>query len=569
MELQVSENKNLLELVQDLDVRQCFATKETEVLLDEMTSLANGLLIQQKVMRAFKIFSRLCGEGRSINIIHSIEGLCEIFKHRKLFLNILGSDLIAVNSNQQIKINTGDNRSSILDYPHIDELYTSWMRHEADDLRNLGLKIKKIVEKEKNSALDKIKVEKVITKLKTGKYRFVHTLFDSENKLVQRSMSFLADILKTFDLVEFDENNFDLEAFNSLLIPELNTIISCYDEQEDVLSSLYSKLRTQSALLINKERDDQKKKTLRLNYNVIYRSQNVGNNGVRIDHLNLLPNIFPTLNISEKIEEVAIDKQEDDWLPQHLKKTMRPKTAPKGKAKKSPKKGMPKKVRIIKERIKNAENEIKASAEQKEKNQLITAQDGSYLLEETDDYLEFADPKNDLTTRILKTDQSEKSVTWSEEQLAQITQTDWIKKWYEDPNQALQDQNYMDPTSKKFTHPDNYRKTIAYHTPGLILNSYMKRLAQQGEIASRKTEGQIDTVFTMPGVQFYKEKLRDGKSWKAGIFAWLIDGSDKKTNYHIEFRPTEITKMANDWIAKGYLEVNFPSLDEEAQYNKK
>lgn len=504
---------------------------------------------------------------------NSYEILTLALKHK----NLLSTLIIKPSSFEEVL----ESKRGWRHYPNIQNLIDTWLQSEHSDVVTLAQILKVNIEEDKlKSQFNKIK-EELITLMSecfSGKYNYLVPFSNTVHPDLKKYINYISSTaiwlkqLQTF-LKQPGFKSYQL-VFDKC-VPGAQ-IVRLYNMQKSTIESLYLHVYE---LLENYVRNNKGNwHYLKFKQRVLQTRQKEVMFGDKFVYEQQLPKAL--VQIDEKKELDQQEDSKDDWLPTQVKKIAQVKKAiaKSGKAK-GRKKITPKKQKTASNSVnklidvdENQQSKIQPNADQIEipqENQIVYAEDGSWLAQETEDYLEFEDPKNNLITRILKTANSEKNVTWSENQLNTIEQTNWVKQWYNNPQQAIEDQGYTDPENQKFTHPENYRKVIAYHTPALILKSYIKQLAQQEVTENRRVEGQKDTLFTMPGIEFYKDKKVTGKNWEAGIFAWIIDSADDKTNYHVEFRPTEVSKMVYDWVSKGYLEIAFPSLHEIAEYNKK
>jgi len=187
------------------------------------------------------------------------------------------------------------------------------------------------------------------------------------------------------------------------------------------------------------------------------------------------------------------------------------------------------------------------------------ADDGSYMLEgdETDQRITIYNPDHNTTEIVFKT----ANPNAVKEKLTP-DYTDWVKQWFKDPQQAIKDQGYTDPKSKKLTEPRMYWKPIALHAFSQLVDSFIQKWGKKTEVANRRNPGQMDTLITLPGMMIYADGTQE-----TGVFAYLIDSRTGKW-YHRMFEPQGTQKLVQDLLEKGffnpgmtgYYDVAFPAL---------
>ena len=188
------------------------------------------------------------------------------------------------------------------------------------------------------------------------------------------------------------------------------------------------------------------------------------------------------------------------------------------------------------------------------------ASDGSYILakEETAREITIHDPKNKATSIIYKNAKPFRI----KEKLPPVHYTDWVKMWFEDPNQALKNQGYTDINNIKYTLEHMYWKPIALHAFPLLIDNVILEWGTLAAIPSRKTPNQQDLLITIPGMIIYPDGSKE-----TGVFVYLIDSANGQW-YHRMFQPQSGGKLISDLFQKGYFspqmegyyEVFFPPL---------
>lgn len=249
----------------------------------------------------------------------------------------------------------------------------------------------------------------------------------------------------------------------------------------------------------------------------------------------LLPEELPQIDCIYEEEDISHTTDPNEWLPDYLKK--------------------PKKMRkkpAVPNKKKNKKIEKKSPIKK-----ILKAADGSEIIEETDEYFLINDEKNDLTSKILKSEKSTQELI-TPSMFNSVKITDWVNAWYENPEKAFEEQGYMYFESKKYTNPLNFQKTKAIHSPAQIMRSLLLQWAKQTKTPSRRVHGKEDILLTLPGVNYYK----DG-SLETGLFVYIID-SDNFENYHVNFETRTGKKLMEDYLMKGYFDVEFPELKSNA-----
>ena len=130
--------------------------------------------------------------------------------------------------------------------------------------------------------------------------------------------------------------------------------------------------------------------------------------------------------------------------------------------------------------------------------------------------------------------------------LPPINYTNWVKQWFEDPNQAIIDQGYTDINSKKYTLPHLYWRPIALHSFSARTDEYLLQWATVTKIPNRKNPNREDWLVTLPGMIEYSNGDKE-----TGVFAYLIDTSNGQW-YHRMFEPQTGKKLITDLFKKGY-----------------
>jgi hypothetical protein len=182
--------------------------------------------------------------------------------------------------------------------------------------------------------------------------------------------------------------------------------------------------------------------------------------------------------------------------------------------------------------------------------------DGSTVLEETEDYILIDDPKNTIKIKLFKTEKSNFTPTTIFQKYP-LSYTPWVNKWFEDPKQALKEQGYYDiqNTLKYSPTTEKERKVTTLHAFAKIVDKYIPLYGKMQKIEN-KNKKQQDILITMPGIVFCNSK----NQWQSGLFTYIID-SNNKSWYHRNFTARKGKDLIEEYYQKGFYEIEFPDLD--------
>jgi hypothetical protein len=146
--------------------------------------------------------------------------------------------------------------------------------------------------------------------------------------------------------------------------------------------------------------------------------------------------------------------------------------------------------------------------------------------------------------------------------LPPLRYTPWVNAWFEDPQKALAEQGYLDPSSKKFTAEHLRWKMIALHAFSKDVDKYIKEWGIKTEIPSRREKGKNDWLITIPGLMISPDGTQE-----TGVYSYLINPRTGDW-FHRMFTPLTGQKLILDLFEKGYFvpemtgyyDVYFPPL---------
>jgi hypothetical protein len=181
--------------------------------------------------------------------------------------------------------------------------------------------------------------------------------------------------------------------------------------------------------------------------------------------------------------------------------------------------------------------------------QIKPEEDASFVQEETNGHVIIIDPKNSIKIILYKP----KKMNQQSFQ-GKLAYTKWIKRWFENPENALEEQGYTDPESPKFTKPEKYDHVIMVHSFGLAVDNFI-HLGLIAQTKNRRNEGQEDILVAIPGVV----KHGENGDTEPGLFTYIKDIKNGDL-YHRNFVKRSFDDLYNEFIEKGYYDINFEEI---------
>ncbi len=184
-------------------------------------------------------------------------------------------------------------------------------------------------------------------------------------------------------------------------------------------------------------------------------------------------------------------------------------------------------------------------------------------IEETDKEIIIQNQKNNTVEKIFKTDRPNQI-----KKLPPIAYTDWVKMWFDAPQEALVKQGYTTFGNPKHEAPENRWRPIVRHAFSPKIDTFIKTWGTQSEIDSRRVKDKKDILITMPGKITSNDPMK--KLSQTGVYTYIID-SENGQWYHRMFTPEDSRQLIEDLILKGffspemsgYYDVFFPPLREK------
>ncbi len=213
------------------------------------------------------------------------------------------------------------------------------------------------------------------------------------------------------------------------------------------------------------------------------------------------------------------------------------------------------------EQKKRREEERKRSTKIKQ-----TADGSSYVLEyqDTPASITIHNEKNNTQEVIFKHERPYEFARLVDKALP-INYTDWVKKWFSDPEKARSEQGYTSPSSLKYRAGEPVWKPIVLHAFSSLVDDYLKEWGRISTIKNRRNPAQEDILITIPGKIIYPPGSNPQE--EAGVFAYIIDS---KTGdwYHRMFTTGSLSQLTKNLFEKGYFapemtgyyDVFFPAL---------
>lgn len=193
----------------------------------------------------------------------------------------------------------------------------------------------------------------------------------------------------------------------------------------------------------------------------------------------------------------------------------------------------------------------------KEKNLCISCQDGSYTSSIRDNEIVIEYPERSMTITLYAINTKKYPV---DVDLANLSCTQNVIDWKENPLEALKKQGYTDP-NHSYYQPllDQQKHIIAIHTLPDEIKKHIKKFAQQTFCTSRKNTKQQDIQITFCGELKYPNGTKD-----TGLFIYLINSETNKI-YHQMFTESSYEKTFKIFMQQGHFnnafeQVFFPNL---------
>lgn len=189
------------------------------------------------------------------------------------------------------------------------------------------------------------------------------------------------------------------------------------------------------------------------------------------------------------------------------------------------------------------------------------------MQEETEVTIIIQDPKNSISIELIKRLSATELQDLGVQVKAKVSITvpltfsPNVLEWFENPQQALANQGYLDPAKARYAGtPEKQKEMIVYHSFAKVVDDFIVQNGFQTHTASRLEPNQQDILISVPGsIEMNGKQI-------AGLFTYLINA--KGICYHRMFTPESFNKQMNDLLANGLLvpemkeiyEVHFPPL---------
>ena len=227
----------------------------------------------------------------------------------------------------------------------------------------------------------------------------------------------------------------------------------------------------------------------------------------------------------------------------------------KKKNKQSKKKPAKQKLRISQQPNNSNDNDAQDVREEENGKQeaideaCVSKEESDRVVETCPEFTTVYDSKNQITLCAYSSSDSKRAT------LTHFEYKPNVQIWFEDPQQALQNQSYLDPhNSKSKHHRGGEDRVIQVHNFTKKLDELISQKGIQTKVASRLHPDQQDICITIPGHVEFETGKRE-----TCLFVWLIDSKTKQC-YHrnIEFRTGK--QLVEDYLQNGFYQVEFPAL---------
>ncbi len=175
---------------------------------------------------------------------------------------------------------------------------------------------------------------------------------------------------------------------------------------------------------------------------------------------------------------------------------------------------------------------------------VVTSPDGSTTAHEDETLVRIKDEKNKAVIKLFK-------VASPQHGFIKPRYTQWVKAWFDNPQEALEQQGYNNPTGNKY----KYRRNAStIHGFTQLVDHYLPICSTQSTIASQQTRDKKDTLITIPG-----SIKKNNEKEVLGLFTYIIDSKNGDW-YHRNFVPRTNNQLLKDYMQQGYYNVEFPEL---------